>query len=44
MSLLGDLSFGLRLIRKRIGFASLAVVTIGMGIGASVSMFSGGSV
>jgi len=40
MSLLGDLSFGLRLIRKRIGFASLAVVTIGMGIGASVSMFS----
>ena len=39
-TLFQDLKFGLRILAKNPGFAALAVVTIGLGIGAATTMFS----
>ncbi len=39
-SLMQDVRYGLRLLRRAPAFASLAVVTIGLGIGANTAIFS----
>lgn len=35
-----DLSFGVRQLRRRLGFSALAVLTLGLGIGAATAIFS----
>jgi hypothetical protein len=38
-----DLSYGLRVMRHRPGFAAAAILTVGLGTGVNVAIFLGGS-